>query len=407
MRATKGFLCVLAILSLAALAPKEASAIPVFARKYGFNCTMCHSAYPQLNDFGSRYRDNGYRLPGREGEEKTVLQSPAPLAMRTSGGYTYTRFWNVPEAVDTRQFQLNGLDLLSAGLLGAGISYLAVYTPEIAEMRGTEGQTGTLEMASVVFSDVVPDWLNIRAGRFEPAYVTTSVKRRLTISPYEIYEYMGGAGLAFSETQSGLELSGRHGAIRYAAGFVNGSETNRANDIPSDFYGRAAMVFGPGEGQTAGQRIGLFGYSGKARPLVFRPESEDERLSFQRYGVDAALNLLHFHFSGQFLLGKEEAGLWEDAGSREDADDDADFSGGFAEVDYFPMVDLAGFARYDWVAYPDRANVDLDRITGGLRFYFVDQMALHIEYSQRRLYLGGIGDDQKEELGTLRLDLAF
>ena len=41
---------------LATLAARPAAAAPVFARKYGFKCTMCHSSFPRLNDFGQRFR---------------------------------------------------------------------------------------------------------------------------------------------------------------------------------------------------------------------------------------------------------------------------------------------------------------------------------------------------------------
>src|SRR5450759_2603304 len=51
------------------------NAIPAFARKYGFNCNMCHSGFTRLNDLGQRYRDNGYQIPGQEGKEKTVFDA--------------------------------------------------------------------------------------------------------------------------------------------------------------------------------------------------------------------------------------------------------------------------------------------------------------------------------------------
>ena len=61
---------------------QPSSAVPVFSRKYGFECTNCHSSYPRLNDWGVRFRNNGYQLPGRENEERTVLKGPAPFAAR-------------------------------------------------------------------------------------------------------------------------------------------------------------------------------------------------------------------------------------------------------------------------------------------------------------------------------------
>ena len=36
--------------------------IPAFARKYGLPCSACHTVWPQLNNFGQVFRDNGYRL---------------------------------------------------------------------------------------------------------------------------------------------------------------------------------------------------------------------------------------------------------------------------------------------------------------------------------------------------------
>jgi hypothetical protein len=46
--------------------PTQAQAIPPFARKYDVNCTACHTAPPILNQFGQRFLENGYQLPGTE-----------------------------------------------------------------------------------------------------------------------------------------------------------------------------------------------------------------------------------------------------------------------------------------------------------------------------------------------------
>jgi hypothetical protein len=40
---------------------QKAEAIPAFARKYDFNCNVCHvPGFPKLNDFGNLFRDRGY-----------------------------------------------------------------------------------------------------------------------------------------------------------------------------------------------------------------------------------------------------------------------------------------------------------------------------------------------------------
>jgi hypothetical protein len=376
-----------------------ASAIPVFARKYGFSCTMCHSAPPRLNDFGTRYRANGYRLPGREQDEKTVLESPAPVAFRTAGGYFFESISNVPDAENTSVFRMSGLDLLSAGLFSKSIGYVMVYTPQIEESRYVEGQPGALEMASVVFSRVGSPYVNLRAGRFEPAYAAFSVKRHLSISPYDIYEYGAPGGVVFSETQSGLEIAGYGRGWNYAAGWVGGSETNRSDDVPADAYARIATVIGAGEGQTAGQRIGVTGYLGSARPDTGLTVPEFSRETFYRIGVDVSLNYGIANLAAQYLYGKDNKRLWGYA-------DDPDFWGGFAELSLMPNTDFVAFGRFDMVSPPKEIDEDQMRFTVGAREYLSDNLALHLEYSRLQIN-AKTGDDPAWNTVWARLDLIF
>ena len=37
----------------------DANALPAFARKYGLRCSACHEAWPMLNYFGQKFKDNG------------------------------------------------------------------------------------------------------------------------------------------------------------------------------------------------------------------------------------------------------------------------------------------------------------------------------------------------------------
>lgn len=396
-----GALLALTLLGASVL-PPAASAIPVFARKYGFNCTMCHSNIPRLNDFGQRYRANGYRLPGRENAERTVLESPTPLALRTSAGFNGFRFNAAAGGPNSSTFELNGLDLLSAGLLGRNIGYFMVYVPEIAANRGVAAQRGGLEMASVVFSGLARDRLALRVGRFEPAYVAFSVKRQLSVAPCEIYDAAFPAGPAFSETRSGIELTGRAGSsLRGAVGYIGGPDTDRPYDAPADVYGRLSGVLGPGEGQTAGQRIGVVAYAGRTRPA----DGGGPREAYYRFGGDASLNLAHANLAVAWLMARDANALWADEGQN----DTVTWSGGFAELSYLPLVNLVGFARYDRVNAPDLSGRDIDRMTVGGRWYFEDNVAVHAEFSRRTVARDPrhTGTDATESFFTTRLDVAF
>ena len=373
-----------------------AHAIPSFARKYGFNCTMCHSNFPRLNDFGQRYRQNGYQLPGRENDEKTVLETTTPFSARITGGYDYEKFENTPGAENLKQFRITSVDLLSGGLFATNIGYLVVFPPKIEGSSGIAAQPGTLEMGSVIFSRLSKGRGSIRAGRFEPAYDAFSVKRRLSFAPYEIYDFTFPGGIAFSDTVDGIELADRGGkGMSYAAGWINGSGTNSSDDSPQDLYLRVAKVFGAGEGQTAGQRLGMVGYFGKARPLA-----GGSRESFDRIGIDGSLNFDHWNVAVQLLRGSDDSSLWGTSS-------DADFSGGFVEGSYLPSTKLVGFGRYDWVSTPDEINQDIRRWVLGGRYYFADQLAAHLEYSHRRQDNATEAGDATEKSLFAGLDFAF
>jgi len=392
----KTLIVVATVGALAGLAPSS-RAVPVFARKYGFNCTMCHSSYPRLNDFGQRFRRNGYRIPGRESVEKMVYEAQAPFAMRTSAGYNSETYRNLPDATDVSQFQLNGLDVLSAGLLGPNAGYFAVYTPEIKGARGVAPQTGMLESANVILTAKNTTWFTARIGRFEPAYAAFSVKRSLTVAPYEVYDFSSPNGVPFSDTQTGIEIAGwgRNG-YRYAAGVVNGSGSNNDSDAPLDFYARGEKVFGSGEGQTAGQRLGFTVYRG-----IARPGPGMTRKSFTRLGVDTSLNLGAWSLGAQFLHGEDHKDLWA-------ADRTVTFDGGFAELLYQPTTHIVGFARYDWVSTPADLRAGVSRWTVGSRYYLEDSVAIHLEYSARSQspVSSGMGH-ATERLFTLRMDFGF
>src|SRR3989442_15243866 len=58
------------------------TAIPAFARKYGLPCSACHTAWPELNAFGQRFRDNGYQLMNDRDSPIWLNPSYIPITFR-------------------------------------------------------------------------------------------------------------------------------------------------------------------------------------------------------------------------------------------------------------------------------------------------------------------------------------
>jgi len=413
-------LVALALIALL-LTPTTSEAIPAFARKYGFNCNMCHTAYTKLNDFGQRYRDNGYQIPGQEGGEKTVFDIAPPIAMRTTAGFT------VYDASDhtTAGFNLYGLDLLAAGVLHKDISFLLIYTPRIdepaADYRGPDyampAQVATIESANLVFSNIVRDALSLRVGRFEPAYHPFSSKRKYNIfAPYEVYTFTTPSNkFVFDDNQIGIEASGHmRTGFKYGLGVVNGNGGNPDLNVAKDLYVNLFQTFGKGDGQSAGQRIGAFAYYGwqptnLPQGAITSPTGETDgkdNKAFYRLGLDGSVNLETLNLALFYMMGSDDKGL-----NTLDPGKNYDYSGGFAELNWAGLLDnrLVASVMYNFVRPPTYdSDRQVDAFSVLLRYYFGDwtavNVALHAEYTYRQT---GKDHPLKENQFGLILDFDF
>jgi hypothetical protein len=406
--------------ALLILVSESAFAIPAFARKYSFNCNMCHVAFPKLNDFGQRFRDRGYQIPGQEGLEKTVFETAIPIALRTTVGHS---LYSSP-AGTTAAFHLYGLDLLAAGVLHKNISFFFVYTPRIddpaADYLGpgagdNPSQLAAIESANVVFSNLVPDKLNLRVGRFEPAYQLLSPKRLYYIrQSFDVYSFVGSQNpFDFSANQIGVEATGRFPrGMKYAIGLVNGSGGDPKNSALKDTYFVLSQTFGKGEGQSAGQRVGVFAYLGRqptAPGTVVSPDGDTnggQTRGFSRAGGSLSLNWRTLNVQAMAFKGVDDSAF-----NVAMPPSNFTFWGGVVQVDWagLPNNRLVASAMYNWVRPPsdsDTGRTDSYSVLG--RYYLggwqAVNVALHGEYT-RRVNSGPTA--LKDHLFTALLDFDF
>lgn len=384
------------------LLPTAVQAIPAFGRKYGFSCTMCHTAFPKLNDFGQRFRDNGYQIPGQQGREPRVIETAPPIALRTTPGFSLFD----SDGGTTSGFNLFGFDVFAGGVLHRNISFLVVYTPRLdlpsADFSGDRNasnpsQAGTLETASIVFSNLVPRALNLRVGRFEPAYHAFSARRTYYVfEPYEVYGFTTpGNTFVFGQNQMGAEATGHfRSGFKYGLGVVNGTGGNPDNNTYKDVYLNLFQTFGKGEGQSAGQRVGALVYYGWQPSVlpgaVVAPTGETHgsvNRPFYRWGLDASLNWKTLNARGLFLRGVDHRVF-----NTIQPTEDYRFTGGFAELDWAALADnrLVASALYNWVRPPSYdAGREINAYSALLRYYLGDwtsvNVALHAEYTFRRI----------------------
>ena len=193
-------------------------AVPMFARMYSYNCTMCHyPGYGQLNKFGYNFRAAGYRLPSDIGKDMNggKYDFTNYIAARFSaGGSVKTSVLASGAATpDNGSFTLGGASLY----LGGGISKNFFGYSELGLGNGTGIGFGT-----------APSLSSAKLG-----YVTGTENEFFTVELGKFSaEGFGGSDRgpvgnpsitsAVKPTGTGLQLAYTHEDTRVSLGFFNG-----------------------------------------------------------------------------------------------------------------------------------------------------------------------------------------
>ena len=303
---TAAFVTVFLLLSFS----QPASALPAFARKYGLRCSACHESWPMLNNFGQKFKDNGYQL--MNDKDAPIWQNPTywPITLRM------TPFWSREStnkiAADTASgvaslattgFNLSGLDILTGGTLEKNISFLLVPSSD---------ETGAFhfESVNVRFDNLFHSpWLNVRLGKFElDSFI--SEKRTLTLSgaggAYQLFHFIpvndGNIFGQIGDNQIGAEWMGHSFNDRTRLSAAVFSSTDGNVDLPYGQNSYTAFFAGSqafGAGRLGVQRIGGYAMVGVAPTTYLTadggvpiPGSGTGNKSFSRIG-----------FEGLFYLG--------------------------------------------------------------------------------------------------------
>jgi len=252
----------------------DAHALPAFARKYGLRCSACHEAWPMLNYFGQKFKDNGYQL--MNDRDAPIWQNNGywPVTMRI------TPFWHrestdkvaVDQAPSGQQqitahgFDVGGLDILSGGTLDKNISFLFVLSSDETALFHFESVNARLDN---LFGS---PWLNVKMGKFELDNIV-SEKRGLTLTSsgggFQLYHFIPvGDNNIFGQigdNQFGLEWMG-HSAndrTRISAALLGSSDGNvdllNSNAYSGFFAGSQAFDVG----SLGTQRVGFYAMVGQ------------------------------------------------------------------------------------------------------------------------------------------------
>lgn len=309
---------VLAVLFLILAGSQSANALPAFARKYGLRCSACHESWPALNNFGLKFRDNGYQLMNEK--DAPIWQNPGywpvtfritPIWHRVSSLQSIDTYNSATGAliaqngalqrITTDGFDLSGLDFHTGGTLEKNISFYVLPSSDSTGAFHFETVMGRLDN---IFGS---PWLNIKLGRFELNNLL-SEKRTLWLSGnggiYQTYHFIPvGDGNIFGQmgdNQLGMEYLGHSvdDRTRISAALLSSADGNVNLTFGNAYSGFVTVDRAIDTGKLGVDRIGGYAFVGQASTYyrtsggVAIPGSGIGNKSFSREG-----------FYGQFYLG--------------------------------------------------------------------------------------------------------
>lgn len=399
------------------ISAQPAQAIPAFARKYSLPCSACHTAWPELNNFGQVFRDNGYQL--YNGTDSPIYQNPSyfPITFRITPNWHAENTNNQPidvvsgnpaagqqsGTVKANGFDLSGIDIWAAGTLYKDISF--------SVLPSSDSQASFhFENAYVRFDNLLKSrWLNLKAGKFELDNLI-SEKRFLFLSAngglYQTYHFVpvGDSNtFGLGNNALGVELMG-HSAnsyTRYSVAVLSGNDGNTG--LPAgrnyDVYLTASQAFEVG-------KLGLWRFAGYTyvgeRPTIELtsagtsiPGASFGNKSFYRAGFSGDWNLGILHVLPFFMHGYDSAFLGTSTPANLPLSLGAKaptWNGGFVETHEHVSPQFVFVQRYELIrmsqqALPsDPSNLgDIDAYSVGFRWYPImfsrAGLALHTEYS--------------------------
>lgn len=252
---------------------ERADAIPPFARKYETSCASCHQGhYPRLNEFGRRFRENGYQLPdGAEAwavaarslesgaaSERLAVFREVPLSVRGQiFGVVPANPGDAPNLSPSVYSMING-----GGAVSKDVSFYFTWTPF---------PDPALHQMKVGFHNLFADTigqgtLNIRAGRLFLLDFQRPSHRFLSPGATAVSNVsVGSNAFTFAEASDGVQIYGRPGwgPFHYELGLYAGDVADGAEqDDWKDVFGRTTYSFFQNTDHQL--TVGAFGYLGRS-----------------------------------------------------------------------------------------------------------------------------------------------
>ncbi len=381
------------------LVAETASAIPLFARKYKLSCVMCHTGFPQLNNFGANFAQNGYQMPDEDPkdyveeieENKLLLHQYFPFAIRVD---SFFRARNDTEVTTDIEAPFSA-KVLTSGTLRKDIAYYFYF---FFDERG--GVTGIEDAFLYLNSFLGIENFDLRFGQFQITDSLFPREQRLTFQDYTYYTTPvsdSGFNLVYDraiEANYNFNVT-EDWNVGLLAGISNGNGIGNANNERNfdsngfkNFYGRGTLGYG-------NQTVGVYAYHG---------QEDDPRgvaSNFYRIGPDFNFTIFEdWNIWGSYLYGEDRNGTFQERGP----EGDIQSWGGFVGVTKKLGDDWILSFLHNIVEVNEKPQLDANTITANLTYYLMRNLKLMFELTGD---LQGVSPLHSEKTHTGEFGIVF
>ncbi len=371
----------LAILLFAPLSLlNPAYATPAFARQHGVGCSNCHTAWPQLNETGRKFKELGYRYPEELEEKKSLselFEEGFPL-----GGLIVARPYDETDSGKRKNRAIHEVELFAGGYLGENWS-------GFMEIEAEDETNFKPEIGSAALTYSYHPALNVQFSWgsyfWSDGYGFLGDHYRLTRGHVKVIdEGFGGTDGQLRATRQTVGLYGRPlPNLFYNIGY-SGIAGDAEGEEASNLHARLAFDV------TKGIMVGTFSVIG---------ENATTKQDITRHGIDFQADIADGRLQGAYVKakddvlapasGNEKNNVWSLQGMHV-------FKQG-KQPTFVPLIRYDGYEQND-------GKDKYSELTFNLTYYFAQNTKGYIEYWKQL----DVPDKKKEDSRiTLQLSIGF
>jgi len=367
------------------LAGGTANAMPMFARKLGVDCSMCHNPFPRLNKTGFEFRAAGFRLTDEIGKkEDNPLNFGDYVSARIKTDFAMVRSRDDETHTSTSKSDFQFKEVTFYPATG---EFLGNWASEV-ELSFPPGEEVETENAYLKYAGGGKGgrFFTVRMGVFHPFEGYGASDRPIGLSRplIETSKASGSPFKVFGLDQAGLELGYSVKNTRVTGTIFNGvspeGEPNQTSDTDNqkDFQVLVNQMLDEA-GKSA---VSAYYYRGKAFPEIDGTPVGD---TFTRWAL----------FANTPLAKAEKLEILVGYGTGKDSlAASVKSKGWFGELRSRLRPALYGFARYDrFDPSTSVGNNDINAISTGVNWQMAQWVQLLAEFQHKTTEQGpGIGD---------------